>query len=339
MSFGASALFVAWVVGQLARDATWITGLCFYIPSVVMVVVLVAIAGLSAVMNHRRPALMALGFALPPLLFVGLVENHFGLGKDKSQGEFRLIHWNTGGRPGRPGIGEYMVNERADLYVLTDIANAAHVGVLRDQLGVGYQAITFANLAVIGRGEIRANGWLRNSDGFEVQAVTWTLDGKQISVFVVDLPSEVWIARNPLLREVNELISQHSPDLVVGDFNAPRRSWGLVELPEGYHHAYHTAGGGWGYTWPVPVPVYALDHTLHGPRVVPASYRLGGMGGNSDHRYQVFDFSLAAPRSVPKRSETGGTSVPQDKTFYARRPITLFSRVRTGLRSRPARHL
>lgn len=146
---------------------------------------------------------------------------------------------------------------------------------------------------MIGRGAVRADGWLVNRDGFEVQAVTWVPGTRPITLLVLDLPSYVYVARNPLLRELNSLIERHQPDLVIGDFNAPRRSRALADLPAGYAHAYHTAGGGWGATWPVPLPVYDLDHCLHGPRIVPAHYRLGGMSGNSDHRYQVFDFSLA----------------------------------------------
>lgn len=285
-------MLAAWVVGQCARDVVWVTGLCFYIPSVIVAAGLVATGALHAVARCRRPALLAIGLAFPPLAFVGLIENHPGRGSVVPSSQFRVVHWNTGGRPARPGVGEHLLAERADMYVLTDAVNAAHVGVLRDQFGAGYQAAAFANMAVIGRGDVRADGWLVDRDGFEVQAVTWVPDGRPIALFALDLPSDVRVARNPLLREVNALIERHRPDLVVGDFNAPRRSRALTDLPSGYDHAYHTAGGGWGATWPVPVPVYALDHCLHGPRVAPACYRLGGLSGNSDHRYQVFDFSL-----------------------------------------------
>lgn len=68
------------------------------------------------------------------------------------------------------------------------------------------------------------------------------------------------------------------------------RRWHRAALPDGYAHAYRTAGGGCGYTWPVPLPVYAIDHCLHGPRVEPIRYHLGT--GASTHRYQMFDFSL-----------------------------------------------
>jgi endonuclease/exonuclease/phosphatase (EEP) superfamily protein YafD len=135
----------------------------------------------------------------------------------------------------------------------------------------------------------------------KVQEVTWTRDGQAVQLLVVDLPSEIHIHRDPLLREINRLIEQHQPDLVVGDFNAPRRSRALCELPDGYRHAYDTAGTGWGYTWPVPVPMYALDHCLHSSKIIPVRYDLES-SISSDHRLQVFDFGwpdrLAAVNSM-----------------------------------------
>ncbi len=288
-------LLLAWVVGQIVRDRSWLTGLCLYIPSAVLVIVLVAVAVVSALGRRKLTALFAIVCTLPPLAVVALIENHPDRAPVNAIGELRLVHWNTGGRPGRPGIVEYLVAEQADLYVLTDVPSAAHLKVFRDQLGSGYQSAIFGNLAVVGRGEIRADGWLAERDGFEVQGVTWNPAGTPIHLFVLDLPSDIRVVRDPLLREVNNLMLRDQPDLVVGDFNAPRRSRALTDLPAGYSHAYHTAGGGWGSTWPVPIPVYALDHCLHGGRIVPVQYRLGGLGGDSDHRYQVFDFSLAKP--------------------------------------------
>lgn len=288
-------LFAVWAVGQLARDATWVTGLCFYLPSVVMAVVALALFGLVAI--ARRPALclFAAVFALPPVLVVVLIENRFGSGSGEDPCDLRLVHWNTGGRPARPGVGEHLIAERADMYVLSEVPNASHVAVLRDQLGAGYNAATFDNLAVVGRGDVRADGWLVNRDEFEVQAVTWTPpDRAPVRLLVCDLPSDVRVARHPLLREVNELIEQHRPDLIVGDFNAPRRSWSLTHLPDGYRHAYDACGDGWGATWPVPVPLYALDHCLFGRTIRPGRYRLDGLRGDSDHRYQVFDFGISS---------------------------------------------
>ena len=79
--------------------------------------------------------------------------------------------------------------------------------------------------------------------------------------------------------------------VITRDFNAPRRSLAFTELPAGYQHAFDSVGFGYGNTWPMPVPMYALDQCIFGPRVVPADYRLVS-SAHSDHRLQVFDFSL-----------------------------------------------
>jgi hypothetical protein len=161
---------------------------------------------------------------------------------------------------------------------------------LRDALGAGYESRQFGNLAVVGAGSVRAGGWLLNSGSAKVQSVTWRRAEDRATLFVVDLPSGIHIARDPLLREVNGLIERFRPDLVVGDFNAPRRSWALSALPSGYGHAYDVVGSGFGYTWPVPAPVYALDQCILSPRILPARYELRS-SRHSDHRLQVLEFS------------------------------------------------
>lgn len=284
--------FGVWVVGQIARDATFVTGLCFYLPSVLAAVILAVVAVTLAVSRRRRSALLFALLAVPPLAFVGAVENDFIPKPPNPPGEYRLMHWNTKGRPERPGVGEYLLAEHADLYVLTDMAGPAHVEVFRDQLGPAYTAETFGELAVVGRGRVEVGEELAHRGEFVVRAVTWTPADRPISLLVVDLPSDIWVARDPMLREVNGWIDRRRPDLVVGDFNSPRRSWALANLPPGYRHAYHTAGSGWGATWRVRTPMYAIDQCIHGPRVRPASYRLGGLAGQSDHLYQVFDFGV-----------------------------------------------
>ena len=295
LRWGVLVFYLAWVVGQLARDATWVTGLAFYIPSVVLPPTLAAFAVWCVVTRRAWAGLLAMAAVVPPVCIVVAVENDFSEKPRCHDPGRRLMHWNTGGRPTRAGVEDLLVLEHADIYVLSEIPNAEHVGFFRQRLGYGYQDVTFGNLAVVARGGVRADGWLHDADGVRVQQVTWAVDGRPVRLLVVDLPSDVRVARDPHLRAVIGLVESTRPALVVGDFNAPRRSWALSNLPTGYRHAYHTCGGGWGYTWPLPVPLFSLDHVLHSSEVVPTAYRLGGAGGDSDHCYQVFDFVLPQP--------------------------------------------
>jgi endonuclease/exonuclease/phosphatase family metal-dependent hydrolase len=288
----AIALASLWAIGQVLRDATWLSGLCFYIPSPLAAATLLAWTAFHALTKRRRAAAVAALLALAPLYFVLLVENRFFAGATDSSGDIRLVHWNVAG-PLPPEKRNVLVGHRADIYVLSEIADRPGLEALRAELGEGYQALLLGNLAVVATGDVESSGWLLDHDRRRVRFVTWTRDGVSLSLLVVDLPSDVSVHRDPLLREINALIVERRPDLVVGDFNAPRRSRALCELPDGYRHAFDAVGSGLGYTWPVPVPMYALDQCIFSSRVVPAKYQLHSTV-RSDHRLQVFDFSASS---------------------------------------------
>jgi vancomycin resistance protein VanJ len=287
---GTLTLASLWAIGQVVRDATWLTGLCFYIPSVVVLAALVGCTILNGVRQRHTGAVLAAGLALAPLGVALFAENRFCKMpiRPTSGSHLRLVHWNVA-HGLSPGAQEVLRDEHADIYVLSETPDARTVEEFCATLGPEYQAQVFANLAVIASGNVHAEGWFVDRRRTQVQSVTWERDGHTLRLLVVDLPSEIHIHRDPLLREINALIERHPPDLVVGDFNAPRRSRALANLPAGYRHAYDTAGSGCGYTWPVPVPMYALDHCLHSPRIVPIRYTLHS-SIHSDHRLQVFDF-------------------------------------------------
>jgi hypothetical protein len=281
----------------MARDAFWLTGLCFYIPSAFLAAVLPICALAQFFAKRPRSAILIACCSLPPLAVAGLVENHFFAGRPPAApAELRLVHWNVGGMLGRKTTQEFLAAYRADLYVLSEVRNnGRQVESFRATLGNRYQSQVFENLAVVGTGLLRADGWLLHRGRTKVQAVTWQSGGRTVRLLVVDLPSEIDIPRDALLREINRLIERHQPDLVVGDFNAPRHSRALCDLPAGYGHAYDSAGAGIGYTWPVPVPLYAIDQCIHSERIVPVRYDLY-TSQQSDHRLQLLDFSRAIPR-------------------------------------------
>jgi vancomycin resistance protein VanJ len=284
-----------WAVGQVLRDSTWLSGLCFYVPSPFLAVVLMAAVLFFLAVGRRRSALLAFVLVVPPLGVVLCVENQLVRSESAPPGPLRMVHWNVGRTLHRPGVRAFLADRRADLYVLSEIPDVQSVEQFCDDLGGNYRAEVFSNLAVVGRGRVVLLGRLMDRDGARAQVVGWEYDGHSLLLLVADLPSDIRVPRDPLLRELNEHIRRHGPDLVVGDLNAPRRSRALGELPPGYQHAYDSVGSGVGYTWPVPLPIYALDHCIHGRRVTPTHYTLRS-SVHSDHRCQVLDFSLASVR-------------------------------------------
>jgi vancomycin resistance protein VanJ len=285
-----------WAVGQTLRDSTWLSGLCFYVPSPFLAVVLMAAVLFFLAVGRRRSALLAFVLAVPPLGFVLCVENQLVRSESPPPpGPLRMVHWNVGRTLHRPGVRAFLADRQADVYILSEIPDAQSVERFCDDLGGNYRAEVFSNLAVIGRGRVVLLDRLMDRDGARAQLVSWEHDGHSLLLLVADLPSDIRVPRDPLLRELNEHIRRHGPDLVVGDLNAPRRSRALGELPLGYEHAYDSVGSGVGYTWPVPMPMYALDHCIHGPAVTPTHYTLLS-SIHSDHRCQTLDFSLASVR-------------------------------------------
>jgi endonuclease/exonuclease/phosphatase family metal-dependent hydrolase len=148
-------------------------------------------------------------------------------------------------------------------------------------------------LVVVARRGLKEEGRASNGRAEAVLAACCVGNGS-VRVMAVDLPSDPWVERKPLVLWVFALMREWQPDIVVGDFNTPRHVSVLRDAPAGYAHAYDRCGSGPSYTWPVPVPLWALDQCMTGPHVEPAAYELRSTL-RSDHRMQVLDFACAPP--------------------------------------------
>jgi len=285
------ALFGLWVVGQIVRDRTWLTGLCFYFPSLLCAALLAAGAGWLLWRSRRRLALLFAALALVPLLTALFAENHWHAPPSHaaSDQDLRLVHWNVFyHKMGWERIHSRMGEENADFYLLSEVWPSADIDVMAKMLGEDYTALWIGNMAVMARGELRSRERLQ-VDGARPYLVEWRYDGVDLLVLAVDVQANVLRKRVPVMRKLREMIRVHRPDIVAGDFNTPRLSLGLRELPTGYTHAYDRAGSGWSYTWPAPVPMLAIDQCITGPRLALVNYAIHPTA-LSDHCMQVLDF-------------------------------------------------
>jgi vancomycin resistance protein VanJ len=274
--------FVFWSLGQFLRDKTWVSGLCFYIPSALLGPTLLILGGCYCLRKRARLAGLLAILTAPPLLTAAFVENRWfaAIRRSPTSGDIRIVHWNVGGGLQRSGAIASLLRHRADAYVFSEVSSRQAIDEFQAALGADYQVVKFTNLSVVAKGALEAQGWLLRREGVKVQAVQWHPVGcdDDLTLLVVDLPSSIAVPRDPVLRDLLELVERHHPDIVIGDFNAPR-------------HAYQSVGSGIGYTWPMPAPVLDLDHCLFSNRVTPVNYQLHSTF-LSDHRQQVFDFRL-----------------------------------------------
>lgn len=309
------ALFVGWCIGQLFLDRTWLTGLAFYIPSPVLLVGLLTTVArnfcsprehalarptedTSEKPANASPRYMGrmLGVAaLSVFLVVLFCENNFfhrGTGSGDDTHAQTLVHWNVcSGHLGWAKVRKTLNRQQADIYVLSEHPDPDRVNAwIENELGSSFRAEWFYKMVVIAKGQIINPNWVVNNQDSLIGHFQWEYGGTRTTVFVVDFVSDLDKHRDPILAELNRLIREHKPDIVVGDFNAPRRSNQLQtsQLPSGYRHAYDLAGGEHGYTWPVPLPVYAIDQCLVGPNIQLFNYDL--QTSYSDHRLQRLEF-------------------------------------------------
>lgn len=280
-------LTVAWAAGQLLAGRTWVGNLLFHLPTPGVAAVIVALAWLRD--GFRIPHRGTAALALLPL---GVLGTNWRLAAaptdDAVSTHLTVVHWNAGRgqiyrgwERGAPMLAAL----HPDLLALSEAPRGQTLQQLCDRLGPDYSAVRRLGLAFLGRGDLEPRQTYAKDD-LQAWAVRWTPPGREpLLVLMIDLPSDPLIPRDPGLRRTIRLIEELAPDLVVGDFNAPRQSWALRHLPSGWRHCHDEAGSGLGLTWPVPVPMFAIDQCIVGPRLQVADHRLGTTWA-SDHRVQ-----------------------------------------------------
>lgn len=288
------AVWTLWLVGQIVRDATWATSLLFYVPSPFVALLLLALGIHLAFRKKTASFLLFFLLAVVPVCFVIGPENRWSREEAApTSGEsLRLVHWNVCyGKLGWSGVGAALRQSPADIYVLSESVWQNDIRLIPIRLGEGFEVREAFGMVIASRGRVVDLKEHGKKDGVRVFSALWHRDGHRIKLLVVDLVSDPFCPRDPRLRHVIDLIRKEDPDIVVGDFNAPRRSLALSSLPRDYFHAYDVAGKGWGYTWPTFFPIFAIDQCIVGPRVIPLRYDLES-SWHSDHRMQVLEFTL-----------------------------------------------
>ncbi len=230
---------------------------------------------------------------------------------DSKPQELRLVHWNVFRNflPWQHKI-ERLRRLEGDIYVLNEVPRQVTRGNWALKLGPGMDYAMGQLMVVACRGKVLSHElevdpglitlWVQcalapaDAPGTDLdETVAATLhretEPRALSILAVDMSANPFMARDPVLARLVAKIEDRRPDLIAGDFNAPRRSRRLQQLPNGYRHAYETTGRGWPYTWPVPFPLLAIDQCIFGPRIEPHGFRYLSTA-SSDHRVQVFEF-------------------------------------------------
>lgn len=294
----ATVLVLLWLLGQILRDVNVVSGLLFYLPSPALAALLLSLTVAFVVRRHPRQAAFFGCLTLLPLASVVLVENRWTTERtieshDPQDEELSFVHWNMfRGFLGQRGPLAIVAELAPDVGVLSEVPRRAEAAAVAAFLGKGYQVGRLGPIMMaICRGELQIHQ-VEREKAIDLGCFTCRTAGEDLKIVAADIVANPLVPRDLPLDRLRSWLELYEPDLTAGDFNSPRRSRRLWPLPHGYSHAYVAAGRGWSYTWPVPLPMLAIDQCIVGKRVVPRSYELRSTR-YSDHRLQLLRFRVA----------------------------------------------
>jgi endonuclease/exonuclease/phosphatase (EEP) superfamily protein YafD len=290
-----ATILAAFLAGQVLKDRTLPTALLFYVLAPpIAALALLAVGFCPGWRRRPAAACLAASLALAPIGVSAILDHHVLTRSAEHPGAgrpLRVVAWNVAFVPFGAGPLAYRLRPYdPDLLMLTEF-QSWYAPRLAAALGNDRTARPMDTMCLIARGGIEGARWVEADDRLQIFVADWVLPAQRLRVMGVNVTSSPGVPRDPLLRRVLAAMAGEKPDLVLGDFNSPRRSRALDPLPDGYVHAYDAAGSGWTYSWPVPLPVLAIDQTIVSVRLEPVAYALHTTVV-SDHRMQVFDFRV-----------------------------------------------
>ncbi|HMO50505.1 MAG TPA: endonuclease/exonuclease/phosphatase family protein [Kiritimatiellia bacterium] len=215
----------------------------------------------------------------------------------------RILHWNTAwGVLGVESIVRHMVEDNPDIVLISEPPRLEMISdIAYHALGMEH-IFTDAGMTLASHFPITylGNIIIPAGAGWHVRVDT---DVGPLEFAAVDIVSRPNLNRIPVIRALARWVRGRTNDLplvVMGDFNTPHDSVALVPLRSELTYAYHAAGRGWPYTWPVPLPVFAIDQTWVSPDVTVVDFFFK-QARFSDHKRQIADIVFPNRSSAPER--------------------------------------
>jgi endonuclease/exonuclease/phosphatase family metal-dependent hydrolase len=158
-------------------------------------------------------------------------------------------------------------------------------------LSYGISLLTKGELTQVEDGYLAPNERTAQGHYLHGQLATPT---RTLHVIVVDVAYMPGTSRSGPFRDLNQLLAtlDGEPVLLIGDFNTPTDSVFVEPLRARFLNAFEWAGQGYVATWPIPLPVLAIDQAWFnaGVRVTRCVH---GWSWASDHRSVELDISVA----------------------------------------------
>ena len=282
-------LGVGWGVRLTVRDAFPIASTVFYAsPWPVLAALGAALCVVSSFRRRRivtgAAALLALGAAVGLFLSLALPPP-----AASSPSDLRVVFWNVG-RPTEdlPRVLGILRAHDADIIGIDETGDLTQEAYRSWQMAFpGYQLSRkrSSGMMILTRGEIlhTEKGSLGARGRFLESEVR--LRGALYRILLVDMAASPLRSRRTAFRELLRRIDADADGklILMGDFNTPVDSVHFDVVHTRLANAFETAGRGYSATWPVPIPVMALDHVWVDREIEVTGCSLG-FSLLSDHR-------------------------------------------------------
>lgn len=131
--------------------------------------------------------------------------------------------------------------------------------------------------------------WIK---GGNYEAIELWVSGQPITILFCDFASDLASPRRRHIEKLHEVLkSLNGPVMFVGDLNTPVDSRYFDPIRDSCCSAFEVSGHGLHTTWPMPLPVIAIDH-LWGNRQILFQRTQILWTTCSDHRPVIADFSV-----------------------------------------------
>lgn len=202
----------------------------------------------------------------------------------------KLFFWNAAHNKRADEIANYIHGFNADVIGIVEAGTETKKvrNIWKNAFPSYNVEILAGEMALITRGEIlsKESGFLGRRGRFNLLKVA--LNGEQFHVLLVDIDGDPLRSRAPAFESLAKMIRSYSQDnlIVMGDFNTPLDSVLFESFRQYLTHAFESGGHGFAETWPIPLPVLAIDHIWVSKKIKVVSCNLN-WSRLSDHRSVV----------------------------------------------------
>ncbi len=271
-----------------AKDNVLIASTLYYALPLVLIGALFGVAGLLCLRNRRRLTAMVLLIVALTCVGAWVQAAHYGNSCGRTTDGARVLLWNTArGIGGWSRVARTVRGYDADIIGLVEATARPQD---RDQFWreefPGYQVfIAAGELVVLTRGDILEAEACRIGPASRCARVRIDWNGRQLDLMLVDVVINPLADRSTLLDYVARRANTtpQIPTVLLGDFNTPVDSVWLSAIRARFDNAFEVAGNGILATWPLPLPVLALDQVWVSDQLGVSCAKIG-WSMLSDHR-------------------------------------------------------